>query len=504
MDSRLIVRMVAPTLLVAALLLLLGGLAAWYVHQLQQESAKLLTTNVQKARAAEELVINTHDLRHELAQYLDLRENSHLNSATEQLNNLGKWITSCQELADSDAERQLVQSIEKGYQRFSGELAAVTDIEKGGASHASVQRVITIDMLKPAMAYRQLIGKEMVASVNRDQLLADRMGIGLLVLGACGAVAGLVAGFGIARSVHRSIVQLSVPVHDAAGRLNEVVGPISLSAETLGDLESTMQLLAERISTVVDRLQQSQAAVRRAEQLASLGQLAAGIAHELRNPLTSMKIIVQTAADQGDNPELDQRDLAILTEEITRLETRIQSFLDYARPPKPVKRPCVARDALAQTIDLIAYRADQMGIRIERQLAEDVVYVRADASQLRELFLNLLINAIEASPEDGIVRVRLSYQPNAAACSAAGDDGGGDGWFRIDVEDDGSGLPADLGGRIFEPFVSGKESGTGLGLPICKRIVEDHGGQITAANRPEGGTVFSVLLPAQEGEAVRE
>ena len=170
-----------------------------------------------------------------------------------------------------------------------------------------------------------------------------------------------------------------------------------------------MQLVADHVGSVVEQLQQSQAVARRAEQLASLGQLAAGIAHELRNPLTSMKIIVQTAGDQPDATTLDGRDLSILAEEITRLENRIQSFLDFARPPKPVKRPCVVREMLVQTIDFVSFRAKQMGIQIEHELPEEIIEVQADAGQLREVLLNLLLNAIDASPENGTVRVRLTH-----------------------------------------------------------------------------------------------
>ena len=169
--------------------------------------------------------------------------------------------------------------------------------------------------------------------------MPDRVALVLLLLGTCGAAAGLIAGFGIARGISRSIAQLSVPIHDAAGKLNEVVGPISLSPDwDVESLDVLLRRMADEVGTVVERLERSRREALRAEQLAALGQLAAGLAHELRNPLTSMKILVQSAAERGESAGLRGRSLAVLEEEISRLEGSIQSFLDFARPPALEKR----------------------------------------------------------------------------------------------------------------------------------------------------------------------
>jgi signal transduction histidine kinase len=238
---------------------------------------------------------------------------------------------------------------------------------------------------------------------------------------------------------------LSVPIRDAAGKLNEVVGPVTVSASgDFDELEASLQNVAGQIGTVVERLQHSQREVLRSEQLAAVGQMAAGLAHELRNPLTSMKVLVQPAAEPAAAVSLSEEDLAVLNEEIARLERSIQTFLDFARPPQPEKRPFEARGVLEQVVHLVSGRADRQGVRI-------------------------------------------------TCAEAAG------GWFTVRVAATGIGLPAHLGQRIFEPFVSTKETGMGLGMSICKRIVEAHGGEIIAAGRPGGGTTFTVRLPLRTG-----
>jgi signal transduction histidine kinase len=209
--------------------------------------------------------------------------------------------------------------------------------------------------------------------------------------------------------------------------------------------------------------------------------MAAGIAHELRNPLMPMKILVQSAADRQPSPGLDGRDLAVLEQEISRLERSIQMFLDFARPPQIEKRTFEARDVLEQIVQLLEARAERQGVRIERRFPDEPLLILADVGQFRQVVLNLLLNALDAVPQGGTIRLGLRKE--------------GDKWLTLAVADTGCGLPASLGAEIFEPFVSTKETGLGLGLSICKRIVEAHEGEIQAANRPEGGAVFTVRLP---------
>jgi two-component system, NtrC family, sensor histidine kinase HydH len=301
----------------------------------------------------------------------------------------------------------------------------------------------------------------------------------------CGSGAGLVAGFGFARGFNRSLVQLSVPIRDAAGRLDEVVGPITFTASgDLQEMESVLRLIADRIGAIIDRLRKSEREVLRAEQLAAVGQMAAGMAHELRNPLTSMKILVQAAQGQAGGEggaRLGNRDLAVLEEEITRLEQLVRSFLQYARPPLPEKKILDLRSVVGEVTELAARRAARVGTQLAYEPPPEPARAEVDPDQFRQVVLNLLLNALDAQASGGAIRVELANGP--------------DGWLSLRVEDTGCGLPAALGSRIFAPFVTTKATGLGLGLSICKRIVEEHGGEISGANRPEGGAVFTLRLP---------
>jgi signal transduction histidine kinase len=222
--------------------------------------------------------------------------------------------------------------------------------------------------------------------------------------------------------------------------------------------------------------------------MAALGQLAAGLAHELRNPLTTMKLLVQAAIAGGDKAGLNGRDLVVVGAETARLERSIQTFLDFARPPRLEKQNKDVREALGLTLDLVSTRAGKQGVAIECDMPPQPIMIAADHEQLRQVFLNLALNSLDAMPRGGTLRVAV-HPPSSSVCAVDED------CIIISFTDTGQGIPAEFGDRIFEPYVSGKDTGLGLGLAICRQIVDAHAGHIDAAYSTAGGAVFTVRLP---------
>ncbi|HXG13189.1 MAG TPA: ATP-binding protein [Gemmataceae bacterium] len=495
MTARLIVRMTAPLLVISGLLLAVGVGTAWYVQRLQKNASEVLTLNVASMRAAEELEIGLREVRNQLDRFLLTRDRKYLERAFALRQETDHWLEEAERLATTPQEARMMAAVKQGYEHLFQELDHIS--QQASAEGLPPERmgelideVLTSEIIKPAHEYLDFNEYQATSATQRNQSLADRMVLGLLLLGICGPGAGLLAGFSIARRVSRSIVRLSLPIRDAAGKLNEVVGPVTLSAGwSLDELEGVLCRMAEQIGAVIEQMQQSQREALRAEQLAAVGQLAAGLAHELRNPLMSMKILVQAAAERGDPASLGSRGLRVLEEEIIRLERLTRTFLDFARPPRPEKQTFEARALLEQTVAFLAGRASQRDVQLDCRLPDHPVWMEADMGQVRQVLLNLLLNALDAVPDGGTVRVELEVPE--------GPDGEGRDrrWLVLRVADTGHGLPAGLGQGIFTPFVSTKGTGMGLGLSVCKRIVEAHGGEITAADRPGGGAVFSVRLP---------
>ena len=214
--------------------------------------------------------------------------------------------------------------------------------------------------------------------------------------------------------------------------------------------------------------------------MAALGQLAAGLAHELRNPLTAIKTLIDAAKSQQGTATLEGRDLEVIEEEITRLNKTLQAFLDYARPPKLVKTNVDLNELAVKTEKLLVAQAQQRSIEIKLELAKGPIHFQADPEQLRQVFLNLMLNAFDAIGTHGTVVLQTESGPQAAI---------------LRVKDTGPGVSEALRMKLFEPFVSSKAAGTGLGLTICKRIIDEHGGTIAAENLPGGGACFTVTLP---------
>ncbi|WP_254053698.1 ATP-binding protein [Singulisphaera sp. GP187] len=512
--KRVLARLIAPVVVVSLLLMAVGSVAAYYVHQLQQNTTDLLTRDVSGIRAAEELVITIRQIETHVDQFHLTGDRRHLNPIPSHRGEIDRWLGEAERLTTTHEERSLLGQVRSGLDHF---WEIVTEQREGKetevadeATRDDFTRHFILKILNTSQEYLDAMEEEVETASAQNQAMPSRVAVVLLLLGTCGAIAGLLAGFGIARGISRSIAQLSIPIRDAAGKLNEVVGPITLSpAWDIDSLEAVLREMANEIGTVVARLEVSRREVLRGEQLAALGQMAAGLAHELRNPLTSMKILVQSATERGDEAGLRGRSLEVLLEEITRLEHSIQGFLNFAKPPEVEKRVFALSPVLEQILGLVSTQAALKSIEISYDLPEAPTIIEADIGHLRQVLLNLLINAMDATPEGGTIQTRIVHDadPNAnradpgqkqgeRADQAAGSGGNGPvRWLSIQVLDRGCGLPAELGDRIFEPFVSTKETGLGLGLSICKRIVEAHGGRITATARPGGGAVFTVRLP---------
>jgi signal transduction histidine kinase len=340
-------------------------------------------------------------------------------------------------------------------------------------------------VLRDCLELRKFNMRQIVKSEEQNQAIINPLLWGMLAVGFGGSLAGLVIGYTTARRLRHSIGQLSVSIRDAAGRLNRELGSVTLKEE--GDLPAVqrqMQHLLEEISHTVEQLQQREHEVLRAEQLAAVGQIAAGVAHELRNPLTAIKMLVQTGLEGPTPAGLPAEDLAVIEQSIRRMEQYIQIFLDFARPPRSERRRVDLLDVVRRGVALVEGRARRQKVAIELDVPDWPVHASLDPEQIQQVLVNLLINALDALPRGGIIRVEVRTDRDT---------------ITVHVRDNGPGVPAAIRDRLFEPFVTGKPEGVGLGLSICKRLVEAHGGSIHGTNAPSGGAEITLTLPAEEG-----
>lgn len=253
----------------------------------------------------------------------------------------------------------------------------------------------------------------------------------------------------------------------------------------------------------ISEIKQMQAEVLRMDRLASLGVLASGIAHEIRNPLAGIKTVAQTLEEDLEAGDGKREYLARIIRQVNRMDELLRTLFSYARPQSPVRRPLRLQDIINEVKGLMLQRFDHANIRFEEIYAEDLPLVLVDFHQTQQVFINLFLNAIDAMSGGG----RLTIDARPVTKTPARSDRRGkrfpetnrNGRFaHVRVSDTGEGISRENMQAIFDPFFTTKPQGSGLGLSIVYRIIEEHRGNIQVESEPGKGTTFSLFLPVEE------
>jgi PAS domain S-box-containing protein len=268
--------------------------------------------------------------------------------------------------------------------------------------------------------------------------------------------------------------------------------PIELSATPLRGAEGKdLGLVAIfKDVTVVHELE---AELRRSDRLAALGTLAAGLAHEIKNPLSSLQTFTRLVSRKFNDQRFRETFERVVPRELDRINAIVERLLELARPHRLSLKPVQVPALLERALDLYTNQIDAKQITVQREYAPDLPAIQGDAEHLYQAFLNLVANALEAMSSGGRLTLRANWSeakdwsPLARRAPARG--------VKIEIEDSGIGISLPAADRIFNPFFTTKETGTGLGLALTHKIIEDHGGNITFRSSPGVGTTFHLLLP---------
>ncbi len=295
---------------------------------------------------------------------------------------------------------------------------------------------------------------------------------------------------GVARGDYdAAFKEAQTPRRDEIGTLYKAFGNM---ADQLKDrqarLETRVGLTEAELRKVEAELKGTLEAAARSERLAAVGRLAAGVAHEIRTPLTSLKLFLQAVQEEIAVSPDQREDYQIAMRQIGRIETTINHFLSFARPREPVFGELDVVRLINDALEVVQPRANQQEVRVGKQIGPALPRIEGDSRQLGEALVNLMVNALEAMPDGGELTISAAGEADRDSLATA--------WLRIDVADTGPGIrPPDLE-RLFEPFFTTKATGSGLGLTIVRETVERHGGTIHIDTLPETGTTFTVRLPA--------
>jgi len=284
---------------------------------------------------------------------------------------------------------------------------------------------------------------------------------------------------------------MSTVTREMTQRERELGAIISAYNQVTDSLKESHERLREQVARLREELARKNRQLRRRERLAALGEMAAGVAHEIRNPLGGIQLFASLLEkDLADRPEA-QRLVRKISKGVARLEAIVTDILEFGRPCEPDPKPVRLDALLRETIELALSKVDQTGVAVEvaGELAGELADLEmvTDAGLLQRALLNLLVNALEAAAAAGGNAQQPAVQIGLRCVSADR--------VTLSVADNGPGVPAQYMDQIFNPFFTTKDKGTGLGLAIAHQIAETLGGTIQVANRSEGGAVFSLGLP---------
>jgi len=321
--------------------------------------------------------------------------------------------------------------------------------------------------------------EEMRAEILKTRLMLIFIGCGGLLIGAFGAVLLARRITGPLKKLVEGTVKISK--EDFSQKIDIT------SQDEIGNLAQSFNDMSRKLLRARERMEAASSKLMQAEKLASIGRISAGIAHEIRNALTSVKLNIQKLVQSDRLDEIEKEHLSISQEGIGQMEKFIKELLDFTRVSELNLDRFFIEQILDESIKTLADTLELKKVALEKSYEKGLPQVLVDADKLKQVFLNILRNAFEAVEEKGKINISISLLKEQEGSK-----------IRVFISDNGCGIPEEKRETVFEPFYTTKASGIGLGLPIARKIIEQHRGTIRVKENAAKGTSFEILIPTEE------
>jgi len=426
-------KMLVGSLTLGVLIAAIGVLAVHMSHTIARSSRAILSENVSSLKAAEELEIALLDQKGIVGSYLLDGDEKWLRLLDEKRRKYDEWFARAKEVALTQQEQRILERIRQLYQEYDRLRFQVIRLAQDGSRFAAQQLLLNrvreiVDQLYEGCEELLFFNEQLIAESQKKS--QQKLAWLQTVLWSSIVVAiflGLLGGWMVARGMTKRLVQ--------------------------------------------------------SEKLASLGHMAGLVAHEVRNPLTAIKMRIHALEDELEASHAGQDHVDVIRQEIERLERMVQNFLDLARLPEPCLQPVTFNGVITRALEVVKPTLEDQAIQVHTSVLDGLPLVQGDAEQLEQVLLNLLLNAMQAMPDGGVIDIGTSWV---------------DGSLEVSVSDTGAGIPKETRANLFEPFFTTKVNGIGLGLSLAKKIVEQHHGSITLKDRHGEGTTVVIRLPASQ------
>ena len=472
------------TLLV--LITFFGGLImVWYTYRMEGLLSEIIDENLAAFQSAEELETALVNQKGFVTYYF-------LDGDPDWLRQLGEYrqifkerLKEVRALGLTDQEREALDRIESEYNQYIASKDEVIALYQAGERESGEQlhkkvRDEFFKIIELCDQFKELHhGRiEHARGVSQTQAKNIRFvaGTAALIVLILGVLLAFVLISNILEPI-RSLVEESDEKSMSEKSDNEVK---ALSRRVRGLIEDIDQTHSE--------LEKSRETLLQSEKLALVGKLAASMAHSVRNPLTSVKMRLFSLDRTLDLSVTQKEDFDVISDEIRHIDTIVQNFLEFSRPPKLKMQKVSPSEVVDTTLQMLKHRLESYDVEIRLDRKQPLPEILADPEQLKEVLVNLLVNAYEAMERRGTIEIQEAQIETES--------GGRE--IMIRLTDNGPGIPDAIKDKVFQPFYSTKEEGTGLGLSICARIVEEHGGTLELTSTEGEGTTFTIKIPVME------
>jgi signal transduction histidine kinase len=456
----------------------------WHLYHIDRLFSEVINEDIAALQAAEELQ-TALVMQKGFVTYYFLQGSPHwLDKLDNHNESFQRWLQKARQTGQNVSSREILDTIESQYLNYAMARARVIQLykdgkrEQGAELHWSVRSQF-FSIVDLCSKYKQIYKASITNHFEKVARQKNRLN---QITGSLFLVGITLAGI-LAFIIFNKVL---APIHELVVSLQK-----TLSDSVHGSKNEIMQLSAKvkRLITNADQtrsqLEASREHLQQTEKLATIGKLGAGVAHSVRNPLTSVKMRLFSLQRSLDLDDVQSEDFDVISEEIRHIDTILSNFLEFSRRPKLKPQPTEIRSIITQALQLMKHRLESYGITITTDIGQNLSRLMLDQDQMKEVLINLLENACDAMNSGGTI----SISAKQGVVDPLGH------VIVLTIADNGPGMSAELRDKIFQPFFSSKEEGTGLGLSIAKRIIEDHGGWISVTSKPDKGTSFTITLP---------
>jgi signal transduction histidine kinase len=462
---------------------LVGGLVTiWHIGATDALLTTLLDKNMASFQAAEGLEIALLSQKGYLTYYFLDRNPEWLQKLRENHQSFLKWLRKAHNSATTSVMTEILNKIDTKYQNYVVGRKQVIDLYKAGQREQGAKlhweiRQQFLEIYELCENYK-LVNHGMISEIKKESLAQAGFikTLALIVLPSV-LFLGLLLTYILIKQLLEPIRQLSMETGLRAGAPG--------GRDEVQALSRRVHDLIVNVDQAQTKLEQSQEHLLQSEKMAMVGKLAAGVAHSIRNPLTSVKMRLFSMGRTLEMTPTQKEDFEVISEEIRHIDTIVANFLEFSRPPKLLMQKVSPSDVVDMALQLLQHRLESYNVEVNLKRRHPLPEVWADPDQLKEVLVNLLTNACEAMQNGGAIII----QEGETFLQSIGQ------VVTIQVSDNGPGIPESIHDKVFQPFFTTKEEGTGLGLSIAARILGEHGGWLDVESQEGQGTTFTINLP---------